>query len=166
MYSNSVSQNALAVWPHHVVNAGRAVVLAGVVLPLALIGILKFTQFEIDALKPLISGTPWLAWLYAVLGEAGTSYLLGVVELITAALFIASPWSPRAGIAAGALGSATFATTVSTMLALPVWEVSLGGFPWLNALGSFLIKDVALLGISLYVMGDSAVRLGLGKKVA
>ena len=166
MFNSLIGHNPSAAWPHHVVKAGRAVILAGVVLQLALIGMLKFTQIEIDALEPLISGTPWLAWLYSVLGEAGTSYLLGVVELITAALFIASPWSPRAGLAAGALGSATFATTVSTMLALPVWELPLGGFPWLNALGSFLIKDVALLGISLYVMGDSAVRLGLGKRVS
>lgn len=163
MFNRLIHPSPSAVWPHHVVKVGKAVVLAGVVLPLALIGVLKFTQIEIEALKPLISGTPWLAWLYAVLGEAGTSYLLGVVELITAALFIASPWSPRAGMVAGALGTATFATTVSTMLALPVWELPLGGFPWLNPLGSFLIKDVALLGISLYVMGDCALRVAARK---
>ena len=164
MFNRLISPAACAHWPHHLVKAGRALALAGVLSPLVLIGILKFTQFEIDALKPLISGTPWLAWLYQVLGEAGTSYLLGVVELITAALFIASPWSPRAGLVAGALGSAIFATTVSTLLALPIWESSIGGFPWLNALGSFLIKDIALLGISVYVMGESAVRL-MGQKV-
>ncbi|RYF54489.1 MAG: DUF417 family protein [Comamonadaceae bacterium] len=164
MLNSLIRPNPSAAWPLHVVKAGKAVALAGVVLPLALIGALKFTQIEIEALKPLISGTPWLAWLHTVLGEAGTSYLLGVVELITAVLFIASPWSPRAGLVAGALGTATFATTVSTILALPVWELPLGGFPWLNPLGSFLIKDVALLGISLYVMGDCAMRIA-GQKV-
>lgn len=45
---------------------GRTVALAGAVLPLFLIGILKFTQIEVDALKPLIGGTLWLTWLYAV----------------------------------------------------------------------------------------------------
>src|SRR5262245_53636884 len=84
---------------------GRGIALAGVVIPLLMIGILKFTNYEVEALKPLISATPWLAWLYPALGFTGTSYLLGVVELITAALFIASPWSARAGIAAGALGT-------------------------------------------------------------
>ena len=74
-----------------VVAAGRSIALAGVVIPLVMIGILKFTQYEIDALKPLIGTTPWLAWLYAVLGYAGTSYLLGIVELITAALFHCLP---------------------------------------------------------------------------
>ncbi|HEX2526039.1 MAG TPA: DUF417 family protein [Geminicoccus sp.] len=140
-------------------SAGRAVALAGVILPLAMIGILKFTQIEIDALKPLISGTPWLAWLYLVFGEAGAAYLLGSVELLTAALLVASPWSVRAGAAGGALASLTFAVTVSTMFALPIWESGSGGFPWLNATGSFLIKDVALLGTSLVVLGESLARL-------
>lgn len=144
--------------PNRVTSAGRGVALAGVVIPLVLIGILKFTQYEIDALKPLISGTPWLAWLYAVFGYAGTSYLLGVVELVTAALFIASHWSTRAGLAAGALGSLTFITTTSTLLAIPIWEPTLGGFPFLSFVGTFLIKDVALLGVSLVVLGESLTR--------
>lgn len=147
--------------PARVVAIGRGVALAGVVLPLLMIGILKFTQIEIEALRPLIGGTRWLAWLYAVLGEAGASYLLGTVEIATALLFMASPWSARAGIAAGALGAITFVTTVSIMVALPIWEAASGGFPWLNATGSFLIKDVALLGISLAVLGESLARLAV-----
>jgi uncharacterized membrane protein YkgB len=130
-----------------------------------MIGALKFTQIEIDALKPIIGGTPWLAWLYSVFGEAGASYLLGTVEIITAGLLIASPWSARAGVVAGALGSLIFATTCSTMLALPIWEDASGGFPWLNALGSFLIKDVALLGVSLVVLGESIARLFAGRSI-
>ncbi|MFA4938856.1 DUF417 family protein [Brevundimonas sp.] len=137
---------------------GRPIALAGVVLPLALIGALKFTQFEIEALKPLISGTPWLAWLYPVFGPAMTSYLLGVAELITAALFIASLWSARAGIFAGLLGSAIFTVTVSTLLAMPIWLDDIGGFPWLNPTGQFLIKDVALLGVSLLILQESLTR--------
>jgi uncharacterized membrane protein YkgB len=129
-----------------------------------MIGILKFTQYEIDALKPLIGATPWLAWLYAVFGYAGTAYLLGVVELITAALFIASPWSARAGLVAGALGSLTFAATTSILLAFPIWEPSAGGFPYLNFIGTFLIKDVALLGVSLVVLGEGLARNGIGAR--
>lgn len=136
----------------------RGISLAGVVLPLLLIGVLKFTQVEIDALKPLINGTPWLAWLYSVFGFSGTSYLLGVVELFTAILFITSFWSVRAGLAAGALGALTFATTASTLFALPIWEAASGGFPYLNFVGSFLIKDIALLGISLAVLGESLIK--------
>ena len=138
---------------------GRAVVLAGVVLPLFMIGILKFTQIEIEALKPLINGTPWLSWLYPVFGETGAAALLGVVESITAVFLVASLWSPRAGVVGGALGTLTFFVTVSTMFALPIWETASGGFPWLNFLGSFLIKDVALLGVSLVILAESLARM-------
>jgi uncharacterized membrane protein YkgB len=138
---------------------GRAIALAGVILPLFLIGILKFTAIEVEVLKPLINSTPWLAWLYSIFGEAGTSTLLGVVEVFTAALLLASPWSPRAGVLGGALGAATFAVTSSTMLALPIWEAGSGGFPFLDALGSFLIKDIALLGVSVVVLGEGLARL-------
>lgn len=138
---------------------GRAVTLLGVVLPLLLIGILKFTSIEIEALKPLIENTPWLAWLYPAFGFAGASYFLGVVELGTALLLIASLRSAWAGLVGGAIGSITFALTSSTMLTLPIWEAGSGGFPFLNGLGAFLIKDVALLGVSLVIWGASLQRL-------
>jgi reactive chlorine resistance protein C len=42
---------------------GRFVGLLGGVLVLLLIGGLKFTQVEIDGLKPIVGPTPWLAWM-------------------------------------------------------------------------------------------------------
>ena len=138
--------------------AGRIIALAGVMLPLLMIGGMKFTQVEIEALKPLIGGTPWLAWMYPVFGEAGASYVLGVVEIATALLLIACPWSARAGLAGGALATLTFLVTCSIMVALPIWEPTLG-FPALGPAGQFLIKDVALLGIALVVLGESLDRL-------
>ena len=142
----------------NILKIGRFIALAGVVLPLLLIGGLKFTQTEVEALKPLIGGTPWLAWLYPAFGEAGASYILGIVEIATALLLVASPWAARAGVAAGALATVTFLTTCSIMLALPIWDPALG-FPALGPLGSFLIKDVALLGIAVVVLGESLGRL-------
>lgn len=138
---------------------GRAVALAGIVLPLLLIGGLKFTQYEVQGLVPLISGTPWLAWMYSLFGQDKTSYLLGVVEIFTALLLLASPWSPRAGVVGGTLGAFIFLVTSSMLLALPVWEASLGGFPALNGGGQFLIKDIALLGIALTILGRSLARM-------
>jgi uncharacterized membrane protein YkgB len=40
-----------------------------------------------------------------------------------------------------------------------VWEEASGGFPALNELGYFLIKDIALLGVSLVVLGESLARV-------
>src|SRR5512145_458848 len=90
---------------------GRGVALMGVALPLLLIGHSKFAAFEVEALKPLIGGTPWLAWMYAVLDPVAVSRLLGVIEIVTAILLLASPWMPRAGVLGGALGALIFCVT-------------------------------------------------------
>jgi uncharacterized membrane protein YkgB len=105
---------------HRLVMVGRFVGLLGVVLVLLLIGGLKFTQVEIDGLRPIIGHTPWLAWMYPAFGEAGTSYLLGVIELATALLLMLSPWSARAGLAGGAIASLTFFVTTTIMFAAPI----------------------------------------------
>jgi uncharacterized membrane protein YkgB len=119
----------------------------------------KFAAFEVEALKPLIGGTPWLAWMYSAFGEVGATRLLGVVEVATALMLMASLWAPRAGVIGGALAALTFLVTCSTMLALPVWERSaVGPFPVLAGPGQFLIKDVALLGVALVVCGESLAR--------
>lgn len=144
--------------------AGRAIALAGVFLPLLLIGILKFTAIEIEALGPLVSGTPWLAWLYRVLGQAGTSYFLGVFEILAAVCLAVAPWAPRLGVLGGAMGGITFLSTCSIMLALPIWEEKSGGFPFLNDVGTFLIKDVALLGIALTIGAESLGRVTVGTR--
>jgi len=102
---------------------------------------------------------PWLAWLYPVFGEAGASYFLGIVEITAAALLVASPWSPRAAVCGGAMAAITFLVTSSLLFALPVWEAQAGGFPALNILGQFLLKDVAFLGIALVIASEGLARM-------
>lgn len=140
--------------------AGSLIAMLGVALPMLMIGLLKFTSIEVEALIPLISNTPWLAWLHLLFGEAGASYFLGVVEILAAILVLASRWSCKAAIAGGALCSLTFIITLSTMLSVPIWEAESGGFPWLNHYGSFLIKDTALLGISLMILAQGLAPAG------
>ncbi len=159
MTNHSVAQHeSVGTLADKIVAVGRFVGLLGVVLVLLLIGGLKFTQVEIDGLKPIIEPTPWLAWMYPAFGEAGASYLLGAVELATALLLILSRWSARAGLVGGALATLTFFVTTSIMFAAPIWETASGGFPWINGLGQFLIKDVALLGVALGILGESFAR--------
>lgn len=50
------------------------------------------------------------------------------------------------------------------MLGVPIWEAASGGFPWLNAMGQFLVKGVALLGVALMLLGESLGRAGEGKR--
>jgi uncharacterized membrane protein YkgB len=71
---------------------------------------------------------------------------------------------PRAGVIGGALGGSIFCVTLSLLAALPIWEAGPWGLPALNGAGQFLIKDVALLGISLVVLGESLGRKRLNSR--
>ena len=54
-------------------------------------------------------------------------------------------------------GGGDFLTTLSFLATTPgVWEPSAGGFPALSGKpGQFLIKDLALLGIALWSLGEA-----------
>lgn len=163
-YSNSHNQGGIqptvqSINPDLIYRIGYVICVVGVFLPLFWIGITKFTLPEIEAVKPLIAVTPWIAWLPRLLGDNGASYFLGIVEIPTSFLFIASFWSPRSALIAGALGALTFAITSSILTTFPIWNAESGGFPWINHWGAFRIKDIALLGISVIVFADGLKRL-------
>ena len=82
---------------------------------------------------------------------------LGVVELTVAILIAARPFMPRASALGSSLAVGMFLTTLSFLVTTPgVWAADAGGFPALSAIpGQFLIKDLALLGISLWSLGES-----------
>ena len=85
------------------------------------------------------------------------SAVLGVVEVAIALLIAARPFWPWASALGSALAVGMFLTTLSFLVTTPgVWEPSLGGFPALSHRpGEFLLKDLALLGISLWTLGEA-----------
>jgi reactive chlorine resistance protein C len=74
-------------------------------------------------------------------------------------LLALSPFAPRLGLLCGGLAAGTFAVTSTFLVTGPAWEPSLGGFPALSPAGGFLIKDLALLGIALGVVGRMVTTL-------
>jgi uncharacterized membrane protein YkgB len=98
-----------------------------------------------------------MGWVYGPLSVRGFSAVLGVVEVAVALLIAARPLSPRVSAVGSALAAGMFLTTLSFLVTTPgVWEPSLGGFPALSAVpGQFLLKDLALLGISLWTLGEA-----------
>ena len=93
--------------------------------------------------------------LLDLIAAAGRPLALGVVALATAGLCLASIWSARIGSLAGLLGTIIFALGASRMATGP------GGGEdqiWLRMMEQGLIKDVALLGISLLVLAQSLAR--------
>jgi reactive chlorine resistance protein C len=126
----------------------------GLVVVIGWIGLMKFTVYEAKGIEPLISTSPLMSWVYDLF-----SGLLGVVEVVAAVLLAVGPWWPRVSAAGSVIAIGLFVATLSFMFTAPgVFESTEGGFPMLGSTGQFLVKDVALLGISAWTLGDALRR--------
>ena len=136
---------------------GRELTRYGLVVVVGWIGLMKFTTYEAEGISPFVANSPLMSWLYGLMSVQGFSALLGGVEVAIAILIATRPLSARASALGSALAVGMFLTTLSFLVTTPgVWEPSLGGFPALSAVpGQFLIKDLALLGISLWTLGEA-----------
>jgi len=136
---------------------GRELARYGLVVVVGWIGLMKFTAYEAEGIRPFVAHSPLMSWIYGPLSVRGFSVGLGVVEVAIALLIAARPFAPRASALGSALAVGMFLTTLSFLVTTPgVWEPSLGGFPALSAIpGQFLIKDLALLGTSLWTLGEA-----------
>src|SRR5262245_57501070 len=136
---------------------GRELTRYGLVVVVGWIGLMKFTTYEAEGIRPFVAHSPLMSWVYAFMSVPGFSVVLGLVEIAIALLIAARPFAPRASALGSALAVGMFLTTLSFLVTTPgVWEPSLGGFPAISALpGQFLIKDRALLGVSLWSLGGA-----------
>ena len=136
---------------------GRELARYGLVVIVGWIGLMKFTAYEAEGIRLYVANSPLMSWVYGSMSVRGFSAVLGVVEVAVAALIAARPFAPRASCLGSALAVGMFLTTLSFLATTPgVWEPSLGGFPALSAVpGQFLVKDLALLGISLWSLGEA-----------
>ena len=118
---------------------------------------MKFTGYEAEGIRPFVANSPLMSWVYGLMSVQGFSALLGVVEVAIATLIATRPLSARASALGSALAVGMFLTTLSFLVTTPgIWEPSAGGFPALSGFpGQFLIKDLALLGISLWTLGEA-----------
>jgi uncharacterized membrane protein YkgB len=137
--------------------AGRELARYGVVVVVGWIGLMKFTAYEAEGIRLYVTNSPLMSWVYQYMSVRGVSTMLGVVEVAIAVLIAARPFSPRASVLGSALAVGMFLTTLSFLATTPgVWEPSAGGFPARSGKpGQFLIKDLALLGISLWSLGEA-----------
>jgi uncharacterized membrane protein YkgB len=123
-------------------------------------GYQKWFDYEGKVLIPYIDSGPFIFWLHPAFGIQGASYFLGVFEWLFGALILAGFWNKRAGLLGAAGSTATFLMTVSIIPFIPGgWEPSAGGFPAMVGPVAFLMKDVALLAISIYLLKQDAVRV-------
>jgi uncharacterized membrane protein YkgB len=135
---------------------GRELARYGLVVVVGWIGLMKFTAYEAEGIRLYVANSPLMSWVYGFISVRGFSAVLGVVEIAVALLIAARPFSPRASALGSALAVGMFLTTLSFLVTTPgVWEPSAGGFPALSGKpGQFLLKDLALLGISVWSLGE------------
>jgi uncharacterized membrane protein YkgB len=145
--------------------AGGVVARYGLVVVLAWIGVGKYVKMESHV---LIEHSPLMNWLYDVLSPAALANSLATTE-ITAALLIATrPIWPRVSAAGSALAVVLFLGTLSLLPTSPgVVDSYLGALPVLTARpGQFLLKDLVLLGVALWTLGESLRAGSAGRKPA
>ncbi len=135
--------------------AGILISRYGLVVVLLLIGGLKFTPAEAAGIQPLVAHSPLMSWMLAVLGVQGTSNVIGAIEITIATLVALRPLSPRASFV-GSLGAViTFLLTTSFLFSTPGAAQLRYGIPILGGAGQFLIKDLVLLGASLWTAAEA-----------
>jgi uncharacterized membrane protein YkgB len=135
-------------------------VRASMVITYFFFGYQKWFDYEAQGLIPFFTHGPLIFWMYPVFGIKGSAYLLGVSEWLFGALLLAGFWNKKLGTL-GALGSVL--TFICTVTIIPFmrdgWAASAGGFPAMVGNVAFLMKDVVLLAVSVYLLRQDVLRL-------
>lgn len=137
-------------------NSGSFLIRYGLVVILIWIGILKFTQYEAEAIRPLAEHSPFFSWTLAFLSTRAFSNILGVTEIITGILIALRPMSPKLSAIGSVAAILTFLTTLTFLLSTPGVIEEGWPFPFIStSLGQFLIKDLVLLGAAFWTAGEA-----------
>jgi uncharacterized membrane protein YkgB len=113
-------------------------------------GIQKFTPESAQGIALYISNSPFVSWL-SVFGIRGEAYLLGIIELTTAAILAAGAFIPILSALGSLMGIGTFTITWSFFFSTPgavKWSLSTDPMAW-NLTGEFLYKDIVLLCVCI-----------------
>jgi uncharacterized membrane protein YkgB len=135
---------------------------ASMVVIFLFFGYQKWFEYEAQALIPYISHGPLIFWMYPVLGVRGATWFLGAAEWLFGALLFAGFWNKKLGIV-GALGASfSFIATSTIIPFMPDgWAASAGGFPAMTERVAFLMKDIVLFAVSVYLLKQDVARVVL-----
>ena len=143
MHSSTLRSSILGSRFEHV---GHAMLRYGLVAILLMIGLAKWTPAEAEAIRPWVTHSPFLSWLYGVTSVQGGSIVIGCFELVAAALIAVRRWFPTAAVAGSALAAAMFVVTISFLFTTPNQSPDAQGF---------LLKDFFLLATAIWSAGEA-----------
>jgi uncharacterized membrane protein YkgB len=142
---------------YHVLRASMAIIFL-------FFGYTKWHPYAAQIMLPFISNSPFISWLYPAFGLRGGTRFLGASEWTICALLYAGFWDKRFGTL-GALGSAvTFLTTLTIIPFMPDGWDPAAGFPAMAGNVAFLVKDVVLLAVSIYLLKQDLARMSLSNR--
>jgi uncharacterized membrane protein YkgB len=149
--AHSLGRADLSMW---FTRAGRLVSRYGLVVVLAWIGFGKYVKMEA---RVLIEHSPIMSWIYDFLSVGAVASALGTAEIIAAVLIALRPVWPTISAVGSAMAVVLFLGTVSFLFTTPGLAVGhLAGVPILGAQpGQFLLKDLVLLGVALWTLGEA-----------
>src|SRR6201998_4623949 len=140
-------------------------VRASMVIIFLFFGYQKWFDYEAQALIPYISNGPLISWLYPVFGIRGACWFLGVAEWFFCALLFAGFWNKKLGIIGALGGIFSFISTITIIPFIPNgWAPSAGGFPAMTETVAFLMKDLVLLSVSVYMLRQDVLRVSQSAK--
>jgi uncharacterized membrane protein YkgB len=133
---------------------------ASMVILFLFFGYTKWFEYGAQTMVPFISHGPFIAWLYPAFGLRGAARFLGTSEWLTCALLFSGFWNKKLGVLGALASIVTFVSTVTIIPFMPDgWAASAGGFPAMSGNVPFLMKDVVLLAVSIYLFKQDVVRL-------
>jgi reactive chlorine resistance protein C len=127
----------------------------GLALNLMVIGRLKFEDYEVENIRPLIVSSPPFSRLAAMFGEHRLARIIGTTEMVIGSLIAAKRFAPRASALGSLAAVGMFTTTLSFLITTPEAWHQRRGEPKLSPAGQFLVKDFVFLGASLLTAADA-----------
>jgi uncharacterized membrane protein YkgB len=80
---------------------------------------MKFNAYEAAGIAPFIEHSPIMSWLHALFEVQGANYVIGVIELSTAAALILGAFQPIFSALGAAMSAATYLITLTIFLSTP-----------------------------------------------
>ncbi len=119
------------------------------------LGAMQFTDDGGRALASVLEHNVLFSWVGRLVSPFFLAAFVGLVQ-IGAGLLLVTGKRPGVRLGLGALISAVLAALPLTLfLTNPVWIESMGGFPFIGS-GQGLLKNVTILGTSLYLYAEAA----------
>lgn len=137
-------------------NSGNFLIRYGLATILIWMGMLKFTHYESDVIRPLAENSPIFSWAFTFVSTGTFSNIIGIIEIATGTLIALRLFSPNLSAIGSVVAIFIFLITLTFIVSTPGVIQDGWVFPFLSGSpGQFLIKDLVLLGAALWSAGEA-----------